>query len=97
MGPIEGGEVGTHREGTEAMGDPAVPGPSLDLAYTARWAACCLARQAGARGTGTALAAVRGEQGGVHLCTERGRSQGAVDCKHITTFHPLDPSRVTLQ
>lgn len=47
-GPIERGEVGIHREGAETLGDPAVPGPSLNLAYAARRAADLLARQAGA-------------------------------------------------
>lgn len=32
--PVKGGEIGAPREGTETSGDPAVPGPSLDLAYT---------------------------------------------------------------
>lgn len=32
--PIKGGEIGAPREGTETSGDPAVPGPSLDLAYS---------------------------------------------------------------
>lgn len=46
--PIKGGEVGAHRKGTETLGGPAVPGPSLDLTYAAWCAAGRLARQAGA-------------------------------------------------
>lgn len=46
--PVKAGEVGTHREGAETLGDPAVPGPSLDLAQATCRAAGRLARQAGA-------------------------------------------------
>lgn len=58
VGPIERGEIGAHRESAETGGDPAVPGPGLDLAYVAERTAGRLARQAGAWGAGTALGAV---------------------------------------
>lgn len=48
VGSIKGGEVGAHREGTETRGDPAVPGPSFDLADATQRAASCLACQASA-------------------------------------------------
>lgn len=48
MGPIEGGEIGAHGEGTETRGDPAAPGSSLNPAYAACRAAGFLAGQAGA-------------------------------------------------
>lgn len=57
-GPIERGEIGAHREGAETSGDPAVPGPRLDLAYAAKRTAGRLARQAGGRGAGAVLGAV---------------------------------------
>lgn len=34
-GPIEGGEIGAHGEGTETRGNPAVPDSSLNPAYAA--------------------------------------------------------------
>lgn len=90
-GPIERGEIGAHGEGAETGGDPAVPGPGLDLAHAAERTAGRLARQAGARGAGTALGAVRAQQRGVRLCTEGG--QGRVAWRVVTMATTLPPSR----
>lgn len=58
VGPIERSEIGAQREGAETSRDPAVPGPSLDLAYAAKRTTGRLACQAGAWGAGTVLGAV---------------------------------------
>lgn len=46
--PIEGSEVGTHRDGAETMSNLAPPDSSVDLTDLARWAASCTACQTGA-------------------------------------------------
>lgn len=46
VGSIKGGDIGAHKEGTEARRDPTIPGPSFNLTYATQRAASCLARQA---------------------------------------------------